>query len=619
MFVTDPIKPLSDQLNQDPDPHLILWGLYKVANAIKFINHDCGMVHGNVRVSSIFTNEAGEWKLGGLELLSSMKEESPMILTFGGLAPEAQRYAAPEIKKSGWTVIKDLPTSAIDSYLLGCLVYEAYNHRFDTADRLLTNKGNIPTAIYESYRALLHPSPASRADADRFLDEGLRHGGYFTDSFVQINLFLENISIKEQSEKEVFFRKLDAQIDTFPSDFSQYKILPELLKAFEFGSGGAKALNAILKIGQHLDSDQFEKILVEPIVRMFASPDRAIRVSLLENMPKFIEHIPSKVVTNQIFPNVSTGFTDTVPVIREQTIKAILYLVPKLSDRIINYDLLKHLAKLQMDEEPGIRTNTTICLGKIAKNLSDATRKKVLVPAFTRGLRDGFHHARVAALLALTATAEFYDIPECAGRILPAISQALIDKEKPVRIQAFKAMHAFLKRIEEYAETMPDTALEPSSSSIGAMVQAGSLSMVGVFGEATKGIAGWAVSSLNARLASPSGEIVNPVQAMHTGQATTTATTTPTDSPTSISESFDQRRKDTSATTNRLGINDDDEGVSRWDNLIVSDNDQEEGWGKKTKRKCAERELLFQLPHSLLPHNFFRTFRCTTTANQTRS
>lgn len=47
---------------------------------MKFINNDCGMVHGNVRISSIFTNKAGEWKLGGFELLDSMKEESPMIM-----------------------------------------------------------------------------------------------------------------------------------------------------------------------------------------------------------------------------------------------------------------------------------------------------------------------------------------------------------------------------------------------------------------------------------------------------------------------------------------------------------------------------------------------------------
>jgi SCY1-like protein 1 len=46
--------------------------------------------------------------------------------------------------------------------------------------------------------------------------------------------------------------------------------------------------------------------------------------------------------------------------------------VPKLNERILNYDLLKHLAKLQTDPEPGIRTNTTICLGKMAKHLTEA-------------------------------------------------------------------------------------------------------------------------------------------------------------------------------------------------------------------------------------------------------
>lgn len=37
-----------------------------------------------------------------------------------------------------------------------------------------------------------------------------------------------------------------------------------------------------------------------------------------------------------------------------------------------------------MDEQPSIRTNTTICLGKIAHCLSDATRQRVLIPAFMR-------------------------------------------------------------------------------------------------------------------------------------------------------------------------------------------------------------------------------------------
>ena len=65
----------------------------------------------------------------------------------------------------------------------------------------------------------------------------------------------------------------------------------------------------------------------------------------------------------------ATGFSDTAPIIREQTVKSVLLLISKLSDRVINGDLLKCLAKTANDEQPGIRTNTTICLGKIARNL----------------------------------------------------------------------------------------------------------------------------------------------------------------------------------------------------------------------------------------------------------
>lgn len=197
-----------------------------------------------------------------------------------------------------------LPTGAIDSYHLGCLIYEAYNHRFETTDSLLSQKGSIPVSMQRSYANLLNPSFRSRVTAEMFLEEGLRPRGFFSTDFVKVNLFLENISIKEQSEKEGFFRKLDSSIETFPAEFSKYKILPELIKAFEFGSGGAKALSTIVKVGDHLSNEEYESIIIEPIMRMFASPDRAIRVSLLENMPKFIDHMTNKMVTIQVFPNI---------------------------------------------------------------------------------------------------------------------------------------------------------------------------------------------------------------------------------------------------------------------------------------------------------------------------
>lgn len=50
-----------------------------VQTTLKFINEDASSVHGAVRVSSVYTSESGEWKLGGFDILSSMKEDDAII------------------------------------------------------------------------------------------------------------------------------------------------------------------------------------------------------------------------------------------------------------------------------------------------------------------------------------------------------------------------------------------------------------------------------------------------------------------------------------------------------------------------------------------------------------
>lgn len=97
---------------------------------------------------------------------------------------------------------------------------------------------------------------------------------------------------------------------------------------------------------------------------------------------------------------------------------------------MLNNDLLRHLAKTQTDAEASIRTNTCILLGKIAPSLSSTTKKKVLVPAFTRSLKDPFVHARIAGLMALMATNDCFDIDDIAAKVIPCMSFCLIDKEK---------------------------------------------------------------------------------------------------------------------------------------------------------------------------------------------
>ncbi|KAJ3398330.1 hypothetical protein HDU80_009050 [Chytriomyces hyalinus] len=501
---TEPVTPLSLALSRDPslaeDQNFIALGLYKIASAVKFLNADVSLTHGNIRISSIYITKSGEWKLGGLDILSNLKDPQPLLIDWGSRMPDSYKYAPPELGNGVWSAAATNPIAAIDSWAFGCLIYELFNNTTLTSREALTNLSKIPKPLVMAYKHLLNSNPKARADVATVFEKCKSPNGYFSNEFIQVCLALEQFSIKEAYEKDQFLNKINASLDTFPADFCKHKILPELIKALEFGGAGAKALAPILKIGNKLDNAEFESLLVPILVKMFALPDRAIRVSLCENFGGFIERLNPKILNDKIFTNLSTGFNDTNAVVRECTLRSVLVIAPKLNERLINNDLLRFLAKLQGDEEPGIRANTTICLGKLASHLNEATRKKVLIAAFARSLHDPFPPARNAGLLAFQATHEYYSPQEIAQKVIPSISQLLLDPERFIRTQAFKNMDLFLKKLEKHSSSMPEHDEKSAVSPTGITASGGTTASAAT-GAQPDGWANWAVGAISSTIA----------------------------------------------------------------------------------------------------------------------
>ena len=77
IIATEQIQMLSEKLKEN-NSNFIVWGLWKIANACKFLN-DQGIIHGNLRISSIFYVSSGEWKLNGLEYASLVNEDNSVF------------------------------------------------------------------------------------------------------------------------------------------------------------------------------------------------------------------------------------------------------------------------------------------------------------------------------------------------------------------------------------------------------------------------------------------------------------------------------------------------------------------------------------------------------------
>lgn len=189
---------------------------------LRFINDEATSVHGSIRASSIFTTEGGEWKLGGLDVLSSMKEDDAVIYvrfaphrsrvclthiyqTYGSLVPDSGRYSPPEIAKSGWESIKRNPLPALDAYCYGILVSEVFNGGFSGTDQIGQTKG-IPQSMQASYKRLAHANPKARLSVAHFFEQGSRSGSFFDTPLIQLTEGIENMGLKTETEREEFLR-----------------------------------------------------------------------------------------------------------------------------------------------------------------------------------------------------------------------------------------------------------------------------------------------------------------------------------------------------------------------------------------------------------------------------
>ncbi|XP_047955208.1 probable inactive serine/threonine-protein kinase scy1 isoform X1 [Salvia hispanica] len=485
-IVTEPVMPLSEKIKElglegSQRDEYYAWGLHRISKAVSFLNNDCKLVHGNVCMASVVVTQTLDWKLHAFDVLSEYDGNNEAatgpMLQYEWLI--GTQYKSMELSKSDWSAIRKSPPWALDSWGLGCLIYELFSGMKLGRTEELRNTANIPKSLLQDYQRLLSSMPSRRLNPSKLLE----NSEYFQNKLVETIQFMEVLNLKDSVEKDTFFRKLPNLADQLPRQIVQKKLLPLLASALEYGSATAPALTALLKMGSCLSPEEYGVKILPTILKLFGSNDRAIRVGLLQHIDQYGESLSAQMVDEQVYPHVANGFSDTSAFLRELTLKSMLVLAPKLSQRTISGSLLKFLSKLQVDEEPAIRTNTTILLGNIASHLNDGTRKRVLINAFTvRALRDTFSPARGAGIMALTATSSYYDATEIATRILPNIVVLTIDPDSDVRSKAFQAVEQFLQLVKQFHEKTSgdDTGAAGAHSSM-----PGNASLLG-----------WAMSSL---------------------------------------------------------------------------------------------------------------------------
>jgi SCY1-like protein 1 len=312
---------------------------------------------------------------------------------------------------------------------------------------------------------------------------------------VHMMSFLSSLHIRSDEEKEAFFEALPTTMDRVPQTQQTRQVLPMLLDAQKFpGQEAAQVLPAILKIGTRLNEEEFKEKVAPLVVKLFVSPDRAIRFRLLMSIGDMIGNLDDAMINDKIFPECVNGFTDSSGPIREATVKALIHFVPRLKAKTVEGRVVKLLLKLSQDPEASIRTNAVICCGRISGHLPKATAVQTLGQGLQAGLKDPFGPCRSASLHTLLATCALFSMEELANRLLPQVCLRLVDPDNAVSDNAFEVLSALQKHLRtQMDERRAAQQIEPSA--VQAPDAAGGSAAGGTWGS-------WALTTVGSALSS---------------------------------------------------------------------------------------------------------------------
>ncbi|MBA0566499.1 hypothetical protein Golob_011310, partial [Gossypium lobatum] len=176
-IVTEPVMPLSEKIKElslegTQRDEYYAWGLHQIAKAVSFLNNDCKLVHGNVCLSSVVVTQTLDWKLYAFDVLSeydgaNATATGPM-LQYEWLV--GSQYKPTELAKCDWATIRKSPPWAIDSWGLGCLIYEIFSGMKLGKTEELRNTASIPKSLLPDYQRLLSSMPSRRLNTSKLIE-----------------------------------------------------------------------------------------------------------------------------------------------------------------------------------------------------------------------------------------------------------------------------------------------------------------------------------------------------------------------------------------------------------------------------------------------------------------
>lgn len=199
-----------------------------------------------------------------------------------------------------------------DTYQLALLLFSIYNPHQPlpslTAAPQPSSVGALPRALFPAYKRMLNPNPRTRLATTALLAELAAAGFWTGNPLIELVAGLDNFELASEGDKAALLRAIRDAAPTLPSPFLTHRILPSLLHSLSLPTAPSSAiLPLVLTIGNGLSPARYAQVVLEPVIRLWASPDRGTRMALLEGLGAdggYGEKLDKSTVSDKIWPHL---------------------------------------------------------------------------------------------------------------------------------------------------------------------------------------------------------------------------------------------------------------------------------------------------------------------------
>ncbi|EEB09418.2 SCY1 protein kinase Ppk3 [Schizosaccharomyces japonicus yFS275] len=449
-LATEHVRPLLPSLSSY-STDLKVWGLWQITEAMDFLQTS-GYIHGNLTCKCLFLDDADQWKLGSFEICSqdALEFQHNFEATDG-----FPLFNLNDFKQKGAPIEK-----AVDSFLLGCFIFELFNPNTRDNHSL---RNNIPPTIFTPAKRLIAP-PKSFYSVHDFYTAGIKQGGYFHSPSITSTGLLDTVEINDPKEQNTLLNLLHKSILVYPANFNRHRVLTSLLQLipqYPTQSNVELLSTALTKCGDEELPSSFGSTILETLNKCTV-PFKAL---LLLHMCRAVNQFPSDFFNHPFLTLLGSILQSNDAQTRIYGLAIIALTIPRIPKKLVSNYLLHTLASAQNSSDPETRMNTTLCLEQIAPFLEEDVKQRVLSTALTRSLRDTYVPARLTALKTIECFYETFTPQISVSKVLPQIIPLLLDGNTEIRHLAKRIVDKYLKLIGKYAEKTPETSQEAGNGS----------------------------------------------------------------------------------------------------------------------------------------------------------